>query len=113
MGKYEKLRQKILSGSSDSNINFSELCKLLIRLEFSERVRGDHHIFIRYELIIYWSEEDSAFIVEVPELPGCMADGQTYQEAVTNAETIIQEWIDTAKELGRPIPSPKGRLIYA
>ena len=68
---------------------------------------------IRYELIIYWSEEDSAFIVEVPELAGCMADGQTYQEAVTNAETIIQEWIDTAKELGRPIPFPKGRLMYA
>ena len=68
---------------------------------------------IKYEIIIYWSEEDQAFIAEVPELAGCMADGQTYQEALANAEIIIQEWIDTAKELGRPIPEPKGRLIYA
>jgi predicted RNase H-like HicB family nuclease len=68
---------------------------------------------IKYEMIIYWSDEDNAFIVEVPELPGCMANGQTYQEAVANAETIIQEWIETAKDLGRPIPEPKGRLIYA
>jgi len=68
---------------------------------------------IRYELIIYWSEEDEAFVVEVPELPGCMADGATYQEALANAETAIQEWIETARELGRPIPEPKGRLIYA
>ena len=68
---------------------------------------------IKYEMIIYWSDEDNAFIVEVPELPGCLADGQTYQEAVANAETIIQEWIETAKDLGRSIPEPKGRLIYA
>lgn len=68
---------------------------------------------IRYELIVYWSNEDHAFIVEVPELPGCMADGQTYQEAVSNAETIIQEWIETARELNRSIPEPKGRLMYA
>lgn len=68
---------------------------------------------IKYEMIIYWSDEDNAFIVEVPELPGCMADGQTYQEAVANAETIIQEWIETAKDLGHPIPEPKGRLMYA
>jgi predicted RNase H-like HicB family nuclease len=68
---------------------------------------------IKYELIIYWSEEDKAFIVEVPELPGCMADGKTYKEAVENAEVVIQEWIETAKELGRPIPEPKGRLMYA
>lgn len=68
---------------------------------------------IRYEMIVYWSDEDNAFIVEVPELPGCMAEGATYQEAVANAETIIQEWIETAKELGRPIPEPKGRLVYA
>jgi predicted RNase H-like HicB family nuclease len=68
---------------------------------------------IKYELIIYWSETDSAFIVEIPELPGCMADGQTYVEAVTNAEIVIQEWIETAQELGRSIPTPKGRLIYA
>lgn len=68
---------------------------------------------IKYEVIIYWSEEDNAFIAEVPELPGCMADGATYQEALANAETIIQEWIETATDLGRPIPEPKGRLIYA
>ena len=65
------------------------------------------------EVIIYWSEEDAAYIAEVPELPGCMADGSTYQEALANAETIIQEWIETATELGRPIPEPKGRLMYA
>jgi predicted RNase H-like HicB family nuclease len=67
----------------------------------------------KYELIIFWNEEDQAFVVEVPELPGCMADGATYVEAVTNAQRIIEEWIDTAKELGRPIPAPRGRLMYA
>jgi predicted RNase H-like HicB family nuclease len=70
-------------------------------------------IAFRYEIIIYWSEEDEAFIAEVPELPGCMADGDTYQMALANAEQIIEEWIETAKELGRAIPEPKGRLIYA
>jgi predicted RNase H-like HicB family nuclease len=64
-------------------------------------------------MVIYWSEADGAFVVEVPELPGCMADGPSYQEAVTNAEQVIQEWIDTAKGEGRPVPEPKGRLIYA
>jgi len=68
---------------------------------------------VRYEVIIYWSDEDQVFIAEVPELAGCMADGQTYQEALSNAEGVIDEWIETAKELGRPIPEPKGRLIYA
>jgi predicted RNase H-like HicB family nuclease len=67
----------------------------------------------KYELIIYWSQDDNAFIVEVPELPGCMADGRTYQEAVANAEIIIQEWINTAREEGRSIPIPKGKLKYA
>ena len=67
----------------------------------------------RYEIIIYWSEEDQAFIAEVPELSGCAADGGTYQEALANVQVIIQEWIETAKELGRPIPQPKGRLMYA
>ena len=67
----------------------------------------------KYEIIIYWSADDSAYIAEVPELPGCMADGQTYQEALSNAETIISEWIDTAQEIGRPIPEPKGRLVFA
>ena len=67
----------------------------------------------KYEVIIYWSEEDEAFIAEVPELPGCAADGPTYREALANVEMVIQEWIDTAKELGRPIPKPKGRLVFA
>jgi predicted RNase H-like HicB family nuclease len=68
---------------------------------------------IKYEVIIYWSDEDEAFIAEVPELPGCAADGGSYQEALANVEVIIQEWIETAKELGRPIPEPKGRLVFA
>ena len=67
----------------------------------------------KYEIIIYWSDEDKSFIAEVPELPGCMADGKTYQQALSNAEVVIAEWIDTAKELGRTIPQPKGRLMYA
>jgi predicted RNase H-like HicB family nuclease len=67
----------------------------------------------KYEMIIYWSNEDHTYIVEVPELPGCMADGRTYQEAVSNAEVIIAEWIETAQELGRPIPNPRGKLMYA
>lgn len=67
----------------------------------------------KYEIIIYWSEEDLAFLSEVPELPGCAADGATYKEALTNVEVIIKEWIETAKELGRPIPQPKGRLVFA
>lgn len=67
----------------------------------------------RYEIIIYWSDEDKAYIAEVPELPGCMADGASYQEALANAEVIIREWLETAQELGRPIPAPRGRLKYA
>ena len=67
----------------------------------------------RYEVIIYWSDEDGAFIAEVPELPGCAADGRTHREALENVETIIQEWLQTARELGRPIPKPKGRLVFA
>ncbi len=67
----------------------------------------------KYEINIYWGEGDQAFIAEVPELPGCAADGATYKEALTNVEVIIQEWIETAKELGRPIPQPKGRLVFA
>jgi len=67
----------------------------------------------RYEVIIYWSDEDQAFIAEVPELPGCAADGGTYQEAIANAETVIQEWFETAQEIGRSVPEPRGRLMYA
>ena len=68
---------------------------------------------VKYEVIIFWSKEDKAFIAEVPELPGCMADGPTRQKALTNVEVVIEEWIETAKELGRPIPEPKGRLVFA
>jgi predicted RNase H-like HicB family nuclease len=67
----------------------------------------------KYEIILYWSDEDAAFIAEVPELSGCAADGSTRQEALANAEIVIEEWLETAKELGRPIPEPKGRLLYA
>jgi predicted RNase H-like HicB family nuclease len=67
----------------------------------------------KYEIIIYWSEDDDAFIAEVPELAGCMADGGTYQEALANAQIVIQEWIETAQDLGRKIPEPKGRLVFA
>jgi len=68
---------------------------------------------IKYELVIYWSDEDQSFIVEVPELSGCMADGATYEEALANARVVVEEWIETAQALGRPVPPPKGRLMYA
>ena len=67
----------------------------------------------KYEIIIFWSDEDNSFVAEVPELPGCMADGETYQEALSNAQQVIQEWISTAKELGRTVPQPRDRLAYA
>ena len=67
----------------------------------------------KYEIILYWSEEDEAFIAEVPDLPGCAADGTTRQEALANAEVVILEWLETARDLGRPIPEPKGRLLFA
>ena len=67
----------------------------------------------KYEIILFWSYQDNSFIAEVPELPGCMADGMTYEEALKNIETAIQEWIETAEHLGRPIPELKGRLQFA
>ncbi|HUT32083.1 MAG TPA: type II toxin-antitoxin system HicB family antitoxin [Planctomycetota bacterium] len=67
----------------------------------------------RYEIIIFWSDEDEAFVAEVPELPGCMADGATRQQALEHTEEAIDAWLETARELGRPIPEPKGRLAYA
>jgi len=67
----------------------------------------------KYEIILYWSDEDQTFIAEVPELAGCAADGVTRQEALANVEIVIAEWIETARELGRPIPEPKGRLLFA
>jgi len=67
----------------------------------------------KYEIIIYWSEEDNSYIAEVPELPGCMADGKTYDEVMRKVQVIMTEWIETAVELGREIPQPKGKLMYA
>ncbi len=67
----------------------------------------------RYEVIIYWSDEDGAFLAEVPELPGCMADGPTYEASVAAVKVVIREWIETAREMGRRIPEPKGRLMFA
>jgi predicted RNase H-like HicB family nuclease len=67
----------------------------------------------RYEIILYWSKDDGAYIAEVPELPGCAADGPTYQEALRAAEVVIREWLETARDLGRPIPEPRGRLLFA
>jgi len=68
---------------------------------------------VHYEIVLYYSQEDQAFIAEVPELPGCAADGATYQEALANAEVVIREWLDTARALGRSIPEPRGKLMYA
>lgn len=68
---------------------------------------------LKYEVIIYWSEDDEAFIAEVPELPGCAADGKTPQDALGQVQVVAREWIATARELGRPIPDPKGRLLFA
>ena len=67
----------------------------------------------RYEVILYWSADDEAFIAEVPELPGCASDGSTYEEALANVQVIIAEWVETAKELGRAVPEPRGRLMFA
>ena len=67
----------------------------------------------KYELIIFWSDQDQRYIVEVPELPGCMADGKTYEGAIKNAQVVISEWIDTAQRIGREIPQHRGRLAYA
>jgi predicted RNase H-like HicB family nuclease len=67
----------------------------------------------KYEVVVYWSEEDESYIAEVPELPGCMADGNTYADAIDNVQTAISEWIETAESLGRDVPRPRGKLAYA
>lgn len=67
----------------------------------------------RYEIILYWSDEDGAYIAAVPELAGCAADGPTYEQALASAELVISEWVETARELGRPVPGPRGRLKFA
>ena len=66
-----------------------------------------------YEIIIYWSDADAAFIAEVPELPGCMADGVTYEQALENAQSTMRDWIETATQLSRPVPAPRGRFMFA
>lgn len=68
---------------------------------------------IKYEVIVYWSNEDDCFISEMPELPGCMSDGKTYEEAIKNIGRVAKMWIETAKEMGRDIPEPRGKLFYA
>ena len=68
---------------------------------------------IKYELIIFWRDSDESFIVEVPELAGCKADGETYEEAIANAKIVISDWIETALKMGREVPKPKGKLMYA
>lgn len=68
---------------------------------------------LRYEVLIYWSDEDGAFLAEIPELAGCMADGATPQEALANVQVVAAEWIETAQTLGRPVPEPRGRLLFA
>ena len=68
---------------------------------------------MKYEVIIYWSDKDDAFIAEVPELPGCFADGATYEDTIREIQLVMDMWVETAKELGRPIPEPKGRLMFA
>jgi predicted RNase H-like HicB family nuclease len=103
MGKYDKLFYDILSGRKDRSIRFSELTHLL----------SWRHWMNNYEIIVYWSADDNAFVAEVPELPGCMADGKTYTEAVQNAEIAITEWIETAELMGRSIPIARGKLAYA
>ena len=82
---------------------------MLDRFRRATRLRP---IEMRYGLVIYWSKADTMFLVEVPELPGCMAEGATYEEAVANAQTIISEWLEAAAALGRPIPEPKGKLDF-
>lgn len=77
-------------------------------ISFTRRLR-----IYKYEISVYWSEEDEAYIAEIPELPGCIADGTTYEEALKNARVVISEWIESARSLGREIPSPKGRLACA
>ena len=67
----------------------------------------------KYEVVIYWSAEDGAYVAEVPELAGCMADGATYEEAIKNVQVVIAQWIETAKDLGRDVLAPKGKLMYA
>ncbi len=67
----------------------------------------------RYEIILFWSKEDNAFVADVPELPVCMAHGDTYEATLANTKEAMALWIETAREIGRPVPEPHGRLFYA
>jgi predicted RNase H-like HicB family nuclease len=124
MSKRDKTLRRILLGDADENIAFAELRHLMLKqtLGFGERIRGDHYIFTRsagtamnlkYEIIIYWSTENAAFIAEAPELPGCMADGRTHGDALDNLQVDMREWIETAQALGRVGPELRGRLLFA
>ena len=136
MSRKDKRFRRVMDADTSSGIRFGDLRAILRSCGFEERVRGSHHIFTktlpgssgpqavepiqdwswremvshdyRYETTVRWSEDDQAFIAEVPELPGCMADGATQAEALANAKIVIAEWIETARELGRAIPRPGG-----
>jgi predicted RNase H-like HicB family nuclease len=100
MSKFEKLLAKGLSGKASKRTD--------IKIQ-TETLTMNH----KYEIIIYWNKEDNAFIAEVPELTGCMSDGKSYEDALQNVQTVIEEWIETAKSLGRQIPESKGKLLHA
>jgi predicted RNase H-like HicB family nuclease len=85
-----------------------------IEMMDDDEQKPNEPVMFKYEMIVYWSDEDDVYVVDVPELPGCMAHGHTASEAVANAQDAIALWLDTAKDLGRPIPEPKGRrLVFA
>ena len=105
MNRPGRLIARLLSGTADRNIRFDDLRALLLALGSPQHFKS--------ETFIYWSDEDDAFIAEVPELLGCAADGGSQQEALTRLQLVAQEWIETARELGRPIPEPRGRLLFA
>jgi predicted RNase H-like HicB family nuclease len=106
VSKVSKTLDRVLRGNADSNI----LPTATLGTQLRRSIMGSD---ARYEIILYWSREDQAVIAEVPELSGCAADGATYQEALANVEVVIKEWIETARELGRSVPEPRGRLMYA
>ena len=95
------------------NRDFREFIESLNSNRVKYLIFDGYALMSKYEIIIFWSEEDAAFIAEVSELAGCMADGASYKEAVANAEIVIQEWIETARNSARQIPEPKGRLVFA
>lgn len=116
----DKILIAVMCGTRDKNIPFSDLQKLLAVLGFQCRIKEDHYIYYKngglklnkYKQVIYWSEEEHKFIVEVPELPGCMADGMTEEEALKNTEQIVSEWVETARILGRKVPQPERKVVY-